>query len=55
MFIVILTLIFVLGWPLEWVPIMQAAGIDLIWFCTLVTVGLRLLFPQLVTSLPSVN
>jgi tripartite ATP-independent transporter DctM subunit len=48
----ILALIFVLGWPLEWVPIVlivvpvvlpivQAAGIDLIWFCTLVAVTLQ--------------
>ncbi|MBP6853732.1 MAG: TRAP transporter large permease subunit, partial [Rhodoferax sp.] len=47
MMLVILALIFVLGWPLEWVPIVlivmpiaipivKAAGIDLIWFCTLV-------------------
>jgi len=52
MLIVILTLIFVLGWPLEWVPIVlivvpivlpivQAAGIDLIWFCTLVAMTLQ--------------
>ncbi|MFG5411316.1 TRAP transporter large permease subunit, partial [Piscinibacter sakaiensis] len=52
MLIVILGLIFVLGWPLEWVPIVliivpivlpivQAAGIDLIWFCTLVAVVLQ--------------
>jgi len=111
MLIIILGLIFVLGWPLEWVPIVlivvpivlpivQAAGIDLIWFCTLVAVtlqtawlsppvalsayflkgvvpqwdlqqiyagmvqfmilqvvavGLLIIFPQLVTWLPSVN
>jgi len=52
MLIVILALVFVLGWPLEWVPIVlivipivlpivQAAGIDLIWFCTLVAVTLQ--------------
>jgi tripartite ATP-independent transporter DctM subunit len=52
MLIVILLLIFLLGWPLEWVPIVlivvpivlpmvQAAGIDLIWFCTLVAVTLQ--------------
>ena len=52
MLMVILGLIFVLGWPLEWVPIVliivpivlpivQAAGIDLIWFCTLVAVTLQ--------------
>ena len=52
MLIVILALIFVLGWPLEWVPIVlivlpialpivSAAGIDLLWFCTLVAVTLQ--------------
>ncbi len=52
MLIVILALIFVLGWPLEWVPIVlivlpivlpivQAANIDMIWFCTLVAVTLQ--------------
>ncbi|MBM3733324.1 MAG: TRAP transporter large permease subunit [Acidimicrobiia bacterium] len=50
--IVILVVIFVLGWPLEWVPIVlivvpillpivQKAGIDLVWFCTLVAVCLQ--------------
>ena len=48
----ILIVIFVLGWPLEWVPIVlivvpillplvQKLGIDLIWFCTLVAVCLQ--------------
>lgn len=52
MLIAILALIFVLGWPLEWVPIVlivvpitlpivQAAGIDIIWFSTLVAVMLQ--------------
>lgn len=52
MLIVILALVFVLGWPLEWVPIVlivipivlpivTAAKIDLIWFCTLVAVTLQ--------------
>jgi tripartite ATP-independent transporter DctM subunit len=52
MLVLILVLIFVLGWPLEWVPIVlivvpivlpivQAANIDLIWFCTLVAVTLQ--------------
>ena len=52
MLVLILGLIFLLGWPLEWVPIVlvivpivlpivQAAGIDLIWFCTLVAVTLQ--------------
>eukprot|EP01036_Dinobryon_divergens_P046484 gene46484-62175_t len=48
----ILGLIFLLAWPLEWVPIVlivvpivlpivQQTGIDLIWFCTLVAVCLQ--------------
>lgn len=52
MLILILALIFVLGWPLEWVPIVlivvpimlplvQQLGIDLLWFCTLVAVCLQ--------------
>ena len=52
MLVVILLLIFLLGWPLEWVPIVlivvpitlpiiQAANIDLIWYCTLVAVTLQ--------------
>lgn len=49
---VVLGLIFLLGWPLEWVPIVlvvipilmpavQSVGIDLVWFCTLVAVCLQ--------------
>ncbi len=52
MLILILFLIFLLGWPLEWVPIVlivvpiflpiiKAAGIDLLWFSTLVAVTLQ--------------
>jgi len=52
MLVLILALVFVLGWPLEWVPIVlvvlpivlpivQAANIDMIWFCTLVAVTLQ--------------
>ena len=52
MVILILAIIFVLGWPLEWVPIVlivvpillptvQKLGIDLVWFCTLVAVCLQ--------------
>jgi tripartite ATP-independent transporter DctM subunit len=52
MLLVILGIIFVLGWPLEWVPIVlivvpillplvQKLGIDLVWFCTLVAVCLQ--------------
>lgn len=52
MLILILVVIFILGWPLEWVPIVlivvpillplvKALNIDLIWFCTLVAVCLQ--------------
>jgi tripartite ATP-independent transporter DctM subunit len=52
MLILILGIIFVLGWPLEWVPIVlivvpillplvQKLGINLVWFCTLVAVCLQ--------------
>jgi len=52
MLTLILLVIFVLGWPLEWVPIVlivvpillplvQKLGIDLVWFCTLVAVCLQ--------------
>ncbi|HVF63552.1 MAG TPA: TRAP transporter large permease subunit [Casimicrobiaceae bacterium] len=52
MLILILGIIFLLGWPLEWVPIVlivvpillplvQKLGIDLVWFCTLVAVCLQ--------------
>jgi len=52
MLILILGIVFVLGWPLEWVPIVlivvpillplvQKLGIDLVWFCTLVAVCLQ--------------
>ncbi|MEK6592094.1 MAG: TRAP transporter large permease subunit [Pseudomonadota bacterium] len=50
--ILMLLIIFILGWPLEWVPIVlivvpiflplvQKLGIDLVWFCTLVAVCLQ--------------
>ena len=52
MLLLILAVIFVLGWPLEWVPIVlivvpillplvQKLGIDIVWFCTLVAVCLQ--------------
>ena len=52
MLLLILGIIFVLGWPLEWVPIVlivvpillplvNKRGINLIWFCTLVAVCLQ--------------
>ena len=50
--LLILGLIFLLGWPLEWVPIVLIVipillpailklGVDLVWFCTLVAVCLQ--------------
>lgn len=52
MLLLILAVIFILGWPLEWVPIVlivvpillplvQKMGVDLIWFSTLVAVCLQ--------------
>jgi tripartite ATP-independent transporter DctM subunit len=52
MLLVILAIIFVLGWPLEWVPIVLIVvpimlplvtklGIDKLWFCTLVAVCMQ--------------
>ncbi|HMN80296.1 MAG TPA: TRAP transporter large permease subunit [Burkholderiaceae bacterium] len=52
MLLLILAIIFVLGWPLEWVPIVlivvpillplvDKLGIDKVWFCTLVAVCLQ--------------
>ena len=52
MLVAIMVLIFVLGWPLEWVPIVliiipilmplvRAEGYNLVWFCTLVAVTLQ--------------
>ncbi|MCX7893473.1 MAG: TRAP transporter large permease subunit [Burkholderiales bacterium] len=52
MLLAMLAIIFVLGWPLEWVPIVlivvpilmplvQKLGIDVVWFCTLVAVCLQ--------------
>ena len=52
MLLLILTIIFVLGWPLEWVPIVlivipillplvDKLGIDKVWFCILVAVCLQ--------------
>lgn len=52
MLLIMLAIIFVLGWPLEWVPIVlivvpiflplvSKLGIDLVWFCTLVAVCLQ--------------
>ena len=52
MLFLILGIIFVLGWPLEWVPmvlivvpillpLVQKLGFDIVWFCTLVAVCLQ--------------
>jgi len=52
MLLLILAMIFVLGWPLEWVPIVliilpilmplvRQMGYNLLWFCTLVAVTLQ--------------
>ena len=52
MLIAIMALIFVLGWPLEWVPIVliiipilmpmvRESGYNLTWFCTLVAITLQ--------------
>ena len=52
MLLLMLGIIFLLGWPLEWVPIVLIVvpillplvtklGIDLVWFCTLVAVCLQ--------------
>lgn len=52
MLVLILGLVFILGWPLEWVPIVlivipillpaiHSVGIDLVYFCTLVAVCLQ--------------
>lgn len=52
MLVLILAIIFILGWPLEWVPIVlivvpiflplvKQLGIDLVWFSTLVAVCLQ--------------
>lgn len=55
MLIVLMAIIFVLGWPLEWpaiififlpifLPAVQRMGIDLVWFSTLVAVNLQTAF-----------
>jgi len=52
MLLAVMVLIFILGWPLEWVPIVlifvpilmplvREMGIDLVWFCILVAVTLQ--------------
>ena len=55
MLLVLLGVIFLLGWPLEWpaivfiflpifLPVVQALQLDLVWFCTLVAVCLQTAF-----------
>jgi len=55
MLILIMGLIFLLGWPLEWpaiiliflpiiLPVVQALGFNLLWFCILVAVNLQTAF-----------
>jgi tripartite ATP-independent transporter DctM subunit len=55
MLIVLMAVIFLLGWPLEWpaiififlpifMPVVEALKIDLVWFCTLVAVNLQTAF-----------
>jgi TRAP-type mannitol/chloroaromatic compound transport system permease large subunit len=52
MLLAVMVFIFILGWPLEWVPIVlifvpilmplvREMGIDLVWFCILVAVTLQ--------------
>jgi tripartite ATP-independent transporter DctM subunit len=55
MLVLLMAIIFVLGWPLEWpaiififlpifLPAVQRMEIDLVWFCTLVAVNLQTAF-----------
>jgi tripartite ATP-independent transporter DctM subunit len=55
MLLVLMVIIFLLGWPLEWpaivfiflpifMPVVEALKIDLVWFCTLVAVNLQTAF-----------
>ncbi len=55
MLIVLMGVIFLLGWPLEWpaiififlpifLPVVEALKVDLLWFCTLVAVNLQTAF-----------
>jgi TRAP-type mannitol/chloroaromatic compound transport system permease large subunit len=52
---ILMGVIFLLGWPLEWpaiififlpifMPVVEALKIDLVWFCTLVAVNLQTAF-----------
>ncbi|MGQ0676447.1 MAG: TRAP transporter large permease [Rhodospirillales bacterium] len=55
MLIVLMAVIFLLGWPLEWpaiififlpifLPVVEALKVDMLWFCTLVAVNLQTAF-----------
>jgi len=55
MIIILMGVIFILGWPLEWpaivlifvpifLPVVHALGYNLVWFCTLVAVNLQTAF-----------
>jgi tripartite ATP-independent transporter DctM subunit len=55
MLLLLMAVIFVLGWPLEWpaiififlpifLPVVEAMKIDMLWFCTLVAVNLQTAF-----------
>jgi tripartite ATP-independent transporter DctM subunit len=55
MLILLMGVIFLLGWPLEWpaiififlpifLPVVEALKVDLVWFCTLVAVNLQTAF-----------
>jgi tripartite ATP-independent transporter DctM subunit len=55
MLLLLMAVIFVLGWPLEWpaiififlpifMPVVEGLKIDLVWFCTLVAVNLQTAF-----------
>jgi tripartite ATP-independent transporter DctM subunit len=55
MLLLLMVVIFVLGWPLEWpaiififlpifMPVVETLKIDLVWFCTLVAVNLQTAF-----------
>ena len=55
MIIILMAVIFVLGWPLEWpaivlifvpifLPVVHKLGFNLVWFCTLVAVNLQTAF-----------
>jgi TRAP-type mannitol/chloroaromatic compound transport system permease large subunit len=55
MLLLLMALIFLLGWPLEWpaivfiflpifMPVVEALKVDLVWFCTLVAVNLQTAF-----------